>query len=226
VLDAMLNLSMLQGDLSAVPALLLEAQRVDKPTAELRNTLASTRTLLLRRERLSKELPAPAGQETAWTRALDAFACAEQGCLSGQPQAQVEALLAKALTKSVELGPALGLRARLLLERGKLTAALAEAERAVRLCPNNAHGFLVRGRVRLERGTPGALEDLTKAAELSAKTDSGILQALADALFQAGRVTQAIAAQRAALKLKPQDQEMIEQLGRFEKAGTPGGAQN
>jgi Flp pilus assembly protein TadD len=72
--------------------------------------------------------------------------------------------------------------------------------------------------VRLERGDKEALADLAKAAELSARKDADILHALADALFRAGRVEQALVAQRAAVQLKPKDAEMAEQLAAFEKA--------
>jgi tetratricopeptide (TPR) repeat protein len=226
VLDALLSLSVLQGSLSGVPTLLQEAERVDRPPAPLRQTLAGIRTLLQGRQRLGKDLPAPRGKEKEWALALDACACAEHAFSAGQPPARVEQLLARALSGNLELGPALGLRARLALERGKLTAALADAERAVRAAPACPQAYLVRGRVRWERGTPGALEDLAKAAELSGRSDPAILQALAEALFQAGRAAEAIATQRDALKLKPRDQEMIDQLGRFEKAAAPGGVRN
>ena len=68
-----------------------------------------------------------------------------------------------ALPDGVALGPAYGLRGLLALEHGRLTKALADAEKAVALSPADAMGYLVRGRVRLERAADGALEDLAKA---------------------------------------------------------------
>ena len=65
--------------------------------------------------------------------------------------------LAAALPDGVTLGPAYGLRGLLELEQGRLTIALADADKAVSLSPAEALGYLVRGRVRLERGTDGAL---------------------------------------------------------------------
>ncbi len=72
--------------------------------------------------------------------------------------------------------------------------------------------------MRLERGDKEALADLAKAAELSARKDADVLHALADALFRAGRLKEALIAQRAAVQLKPKDAEMVEQLAAIEKA--------
>jgi tetratricopeptide (TPR) repeat protein len=129
----------------------------------------------------------------------------------------VEGLLNNALGKGLDLGPALGLRGRLALEKGKLNRALADGERAVALSPGQAVGYYVRGRVRLERGTNGALDDLAKAVELSGRRDADMLHAWADALYRAGRVPEAVKAQREAVQLKPKDKEMAEQLANFEK---------
>jgi Flp pilus assembly protein TadD len=51
---------------------------------------------------------------------------------------------------------------------------------------------------------------------LSDRKDADILHALGEALFHAGRVKDALIAQRAAVKLKPKDAEMVEQLAAFE----------
>jgi len=125
--------------------------------------------------------------------------------------------LAPAFADGVDLGPALGLRGRLALEQGKLSRALADAERALTLSPRDAAGRYVRGRVRLERRQEGALSDLEKAAELSQRKDAEVLHYLADALFQAGRREDAIKAQRVAVQLRPRDKDMAEQLAVFEK---------
>jgi Flp pilus assembly protein TadD len=75
--------------------------------------------------------------------------------------------------------------------------------------------------VRLERGVEGGLADLTKAAELTGKKDADVLHALADALHRGGRLQDALTAQRIAVKLRPKNLEMAEQLAVFEKeAGT------
>jgi tetratricopeptide (TPR) repeat protein len=130
----------------------------------------------------------------------------------------VEALLAAAFADGLAIGPAHALRGRLALDRGKLARALPDAERAVALSPRDAGGYLVRGRVRLERGAAGALADLEKATQLSGRQDADALAALADALSRAGRLAEAVAAQRAAVKLRPRDKELAEQLAALEKA--------
>ncbi len=194
-----------------------KADRLPRPPAALRKRCARGRALLARRAALGKVSKGPGP-------ALDALACAEAAHTEGQPPAKVEALLAKAFGPGLSIGPAHALRGRLALDKGKLAAALASGEEAVRLSPNDAGGYYVRGRVRLERGAPGALDDLRKAADLSEKKDADALHALADGLFRAGKVDEALAAQRAAVKLKPADKEMAEQLSALEKAARSKGA--
>jgi tetratricopeptide (TPR) repeat protein len=221
VLEALLDLALATGNLADVPALLAEAEKVDGPTADLRRRTEQARRVLERRAQLGKDLPVPSGKEKEWRAALDAVACAE-----GAPPARVEALVSQALGQGVEPGPALALRGRLALEHGRLGAALADAERAVASSPRCPAGYFVRGRVRLERNQPGALADLTKAADLSERGNAEILHTLAEALFREGRTREALAAQRDAVKLRPRDPEMVNQLGRFEKAAGNGGARN
>jgi hypothetical protein len=96
----------------------------------------------------------------------------------------VERLLKASLAGGADFGPAYGLRALRSLECGRLSQALAGAEKAVNLSPKEARGWLVRGRVRLERAAPGALADLEKAAKLSAGRDADVLRWLAVALAQ------------------------------------------
>jgi tetratricopeptide (TPR) repeat protein len=110
------------------------------------------------------------------------------------------------------------LRGLLALEQGLLRKAISEAERAVVLDPQCAVGYYVRGRVRLERGTNGALADLEKAVVLGERKDAVALNWLAAALFQAGRRTEAVAAQREAVKLKPGDEQLADQLREWETA--------
>jgi tetratricopeptide (TPR) repeat protein len=225
-LEALLAVSLLRGDLSSVPALMREADRVEKPTADLRRTAERASALLRRRLRFGQEVAAPKGKEKEWAAALDAVICGEEARNMAAPPQQIKDLLERALASGLEVGPAFALRGRLALDRGKLQAALADAERAVRLTPTCAGGYYVRGLVRLERRMIGAVEDLEKAAILSGRADPEVLHALADALFQAGRVPEALATQKEAVKLKPKDKEMVEQLGRFEKAGGHGGVRN
>src|SRR5262249_25158429 len=144
--------------------------------------------------------------------AVDACVCAEQAFAEGRPAAEVEALLAKAFVGDVELGPAFGLRALLAVEKGRLTKALTDAEKAVALCPNEGRGYYVRGRVRLERGKEGALADLEKAARLTKRKDGRVLHWLAAAQAEMGQAQEALATQREAAKLAPNDAEVAEQL--------------
>ena len=84
------------------------------------------------------------------------------------------------------------------------------------LCMHAHVGFLARGRVRYERGGAGALADLEKAAELSRGQDAAVLHALAAALAQAGRKTDALVAQREAVRLAPNKSEFRQQLQELE----------
>ena len=68
--------------------------------------------------------------------------CAEQAQADGRPAKEVEALLSAALADGVEVGPGFALRGLLALERGRLSQALADAERATALSPNECAGPL------------------------------------------------------------------------------------
>jgi len=164
----------------------------------------------------------PADQIETLTDALDHYVCADRAYAQGERWSRVETLLAGAFTDDVELGGAHALRGLLALERGRLTKALSDAEGALMLSPKEARGYYVRGRVRLERGAAGALDDLAKAAELGQRKEAAVLHWQATALFRAGRHDEALAVQREALKLKPHDQELVEQLGEFEKTANTG----
>jgi tetratricopeptide (TPR) repeat protein len=150
--------------------------------------------------------------------AVDAFLAAEVCREGGGPRERVEALLGGAFGTGVDFGPAYGLRGLLSLEQGRLGKALADADRATVLSPREARGYYVRGRVRLERLDREALADLTRAAELSGRKDGVILHWLAAAQFQAGQRDRALATQREAVKLRPQDPELTEQLREYERA--------
>ena len=93
-----------------------------------------------------------------------------------------------------------------------------DAEKAITKGPDDVRAYLVRGRVRLERGTAGSLADLQKAADLSQRKDGTVLHWLAAALFQSGKKSEALKVQREAAKCKPEDGEIQDQLREFEKA--------
>jgi tetratricopeptide (TPR) repeat protein len=223
VFEGMIRSLLELGRLAEVSPWLEKADKLAKSTPELKRTAERARRVLARRADFARNLPAPAGKEKEWGLALDRIACAELARAEGRPAAQVEALLQPAFASGLEPGPAFALRGRLALERGKLSAALADAEEAIRRSPRQAAGYYVRGRVRLERNDIGALADLEKAAQVSGRQDADVLHALAEALFRAGRVEQALAAQREAVKLRPRDRELTEQLAAFEKASRRGG---
>jgi tetratricopeptide (TPR) repeat protein/transglutaminase-like putative cysteine protease len=193
---------------------------------ELRQLRALVQKLVDRRQALLAAARLPLHKGEAWPRAADAFVCAEQGYGEGRSTAEVEKLLAHAFEGEAELGPALALRALLALEKGRLTRALADADRATTLSPGEARGYYVRGRVRLERGDREGLADLTRAAELSGRKDAAILHWLATGLFQAGDAVEALAVQREAVRLRPQDAELAEQLREFERAQTRSSQEN
>jgi tetratricopeptide (TPR) repeat protein len=206
------------GNLREVELALEKAGRLDKPPAGLKRACAKARAVLRRRAELARVVSVPPGKGKDYAPALDATACAEAVYAAGGPPAKVERLLNAALADGLAVGPALALRGRLALERGRLSKALADAEKAVELSPRDAGGYYVRGRVRLERAAPGALADLEKAAELCGRKDADVLHALAEGLARAGRVEDALAAEREAVKLKPGDREMAEQLRALEGA--------
>jgi tetratricopeptide (TPR) repeat protein len=221
VLSGMIRAAIHLGKFRDLETCLEKAGRIDKPSEGLRRAMDRARALLKRRADLVGLVTVPAGKEAEYAPALDALVCAEEAYRAHQPTAQIDALLEKA-TK-LPVGPALALRGRLALERGKLTPALADATRAIELSPRDPLGFLVRGRVRLERKAPGALADLEKAAELCGRKDADVLQALAEALAYEKRFDDAIAAQKAALALRPKDRELAQGLVALEKAKEKGG---
>jgi tetratricopeptide (TPR) repeat protein/transglutaminase-like putative cysteine protease len=159
----------------------------------------------------------PADKMAAWQTAAEAFVGAEFLYNEQQPAAQIQTLLTGAFRDRVELGPAFALRGLLALEKGRVSRALADAERAVALSPQEARGYYVRGRARLERGDKEALADLTRAASLSQRKDAAMLHWLAASQFRAGQKKEALATQREAVEHKPDDAELKEQLDEFEK---------
>jgi len=141
----------------------------------------------------------------------DAVASAEYAWRAGL------ASRAEELVKDAATAPALALRARLLLERGRLRDALRDAEAALKASPDEPLALLVRGRVGLERDTPGHLADLEKAVKQTGRADADALSALAEALAAAGRRPDAVKAAKEALALRPKDAALAALLSRLEK---------
>jgi tetratricopeptide (TPR) repeat protein len=106
----------------------------------------------------------------------------------------------------------------LALEKGRLSKAGEDAERAIHLTSQEPRGYYVRGRVRLEREQKGALDDLTRAAQLSRRRDAAILHWLAAAQFHAGKTEEAVATEQEAIKLNGHDPEFQQQLHEFQKS--------
>jgi tetratricopeptide (TPR) repeat protein len=222
VLAGLIRATIGLGKLADLDTPIDRASRLDKVPEALKAQCDRARVLLKRRAELGKLVTVPDGKESPYNAALDGLACAEEAYRLGQPASRIERLLAPSFRPGMTVGPALGLRARLELERGKLAKALKDAERAIELSPREANGWCVRGRVRQERGTAGALADLEKAAELSGRHDAAILHALSEALAAAGRTDEALKAAREAVKLRPKDAELAEHLAALEKAAKKG----
>jgi tetratricopeptide (TPR) repeat protein len=215
VAEGLLRATMLMGNLGDVQKRLDNAERVRVPGEALKKTAERARALIRRRDELAKQLGTRPGDEL---KALGYAVCAEQALADGRSRGVVGALLGLSFADGVEVGPALALRGRLALDQGKLSKALADAERAVAVSPTYPVGYFVRGRVRLEREAEGGLADLEKAAALGDRQDALVLHTLADALFRLGRAQEALKTQREAAKLKPADRDIAEQLQEFEKA--------
>jgi tetratricopeptide (TPR) repeat protein len=212
LLDALIAL----GHLDDAERQARRVRQVEEPTDEL-NRLAERVACLAERGRdLRAAVGAAAGAPEVTNRAVGAFVCAESLHAGARLPERVTALLEASLADGVRLGPAFGLRAVLHLDRGRLAKALADAERAIEVGPDDARAYYARGRVRLERGAAGALDDLERAATLSQRRDGVILHHLAAALHQAGRRGDAVRTQRDALGLRPGDAEVREQLTVFE----------
>jgi tetratricopeptide (TPR) repeat protein len=200
-----------------------EAQRVAEKIAGLEPISLSLRqaevTLLrvrLRRALLVKDFAVKPVKAEARNRALDAFVCAELALEENRPAIVVAGLLDKVFQEKIDLGPAYALRGLIAIDKGRLRTALADAEKAIALGPKEPLGFLVRGRVRLERGESSAMADLEQAAALSQRKNATILHWLAAAQQQAGQHADALASQRQAVILRPRDPELLRQLKQFE----------
>jgi tetratricopeptide (TPR) repeat protein/transglutaminase-like putative cysteine protease len=218
VLAGLIRAHLALGDLSEAALRAGQADKVKEPSAELRRLCRRVAGLVERRQAVLKGAEVPAGSRDAWQKAADHTVCAEDARRAGRPGDQVETLLRGAFEGQAELGPAYALRGEVALDRGRLLRALADAERAVRLAPQEPGGYYVRGRVRLERGSDEALSDLEKAATLSGRKDAAVLHWYAAALAQAGRAQEALTVQREAVRCDPDNPDLREQLRDLEKS--------
>ena len=89
------------------------------------------RRLLQRRQRWPRQQPAPAGKEREWAGALDRVVCCGGRARRRVAPDAATALIEPIFAKGLESGPAFALRGRAAFGKGRLTAALADAERAV-----------------------------------------------------------------------------------------------
>jgi tetratricopeptide (TPR) repeat protein len=222
VREALIRSYLALGQLRAALERAEQADKLGTATAGLRQAVSLTKSLEQRRRDVITAAKIPAGKDDVCNEAAGRLVCAEYACREGRPTTEIERLLEPALAGGVGLGPAYGLRGLLALEHGRLTRALIDAERAVALSPQEAPGYLVRGRVRLERGTDGAVADLTKAVDLSGHRDAMALHWLAAAQVRAGKRAEALVAQREAVRLRPGDRELTEQLKELEGTGKGG----
>jgi tetratricopeptide (TPR) repeat protein len=189
-----------------------------EPTPESRKVVAWVKSLGTRRTALNPAVtPASADTDTQPT-AVERAVCADALHSRGLWPERVDRLLDEAISGKTPVGSALGLRALIRIQRGQLTAALRDAELAISLSPNDARGYHARGRVRCERAQDGGIQDLERAAQISEHGDAKILSDLASAYFTAGKKMEALAAQREAARLKPDDAEIRDQLREFEAA--------
>ncbi len=211
VLVARIRARLMLGDLAAATDDAQAAKTVEEPTPELKTLAKQVQSLVQRRDKIIT-----AGDSDRLRPAADKFVCAEHFYTAGQLPERVTALLAESLGGDVPLGPAYGLRAVLAADHGQLTKALRDAEKAMRLAPADFRGFLAHGRVLFERGNGNALADAQKAVELSNHKSAAALNVYGAALAQAGKRDAAIAAQREAVKLKPEVPEYREQLAEIE----------
>lgn len=192
--------------LASVPPSLQEWEK------ELRSLAKQHKHLLL----LRADPATPPSAELA--RAANVYLCADVAHRKGQPRGLVKSLLSKAFQDKIELAPALALRGLVHLEQGQVRKAAEDVDRAFLLAAADARAYYVRGRVRLEKAEAGAVDDLTRAAALTAEQDAAVLHWLASALQHACRIDDALVAQRKAVALRPSDAEMVEQLAALEKA--------
>ena len=174
------------------------AKTVEEPTPDL---AAITRIVIHVVQRRDEILKTPSGGDDLRS-AADRVACAEHYYSVGQNPERVSTLLKEALAAAPSFGPALGLRAILAVDHGRLIEALPDAEKAIQAAPHSFRGYLARGRIKYERTDAAAIGDLRKAVDLSRHMDASALNALAAALTQAGMSGEAAAVRGEAIKLR------------------------
>jgi tetratricopeptide (TPR) repeat protein len=221
VLDGLIRSHLVLGDLDEAEADAKQLDKVSEPPAELQQRCGRVRELAERRTAVLPLVRGPADKKDAQRQAATALVCAEWAQREGMSAEVVTELLKEAFVEGVEVGPAFALRGLLALEKGRLTKALTDAEKAVTLAPSEPRGYYVRGRVRLERGIKEALADLEKAVELTKRKDANALYWQAVALAQAGRAQEALPLAREAVQQSPQDPDFVEQVRELEKGSGP-----
>lgn len=215
VLAALLHSHLALGRLGQAVALVGTAEKFRAGHATLPKLLTTVAALERRKAALLTGVEKPASWRETFPPAVDRLVCAEHALAEGLPLERVEQILGP--PDDVPLGGLHALRGQLALEKGRLSRALEEAERAIRLSPAEWRGYYIRGRVRLERGDHLALPDLLRAVELSERREPTVLHWLAQAQFQAGRFSEALTTQARAVQLQPGNRELLEQLRRFEE---------
>jgi tetratricopeptide (TPR) repeat protein len=214
VVAGLLQATIALGKPRELDALIERGERLDS-TGPLGQLVERARAIVRRRAMLAKTVPIPAGKEEETANALDALVCAEGLAQNPQTRSQVDTLLDQVRRSGIELGPVHALKARLSLQSGKLREALREANEAIRQAAEDPAGYHMRGRILLEQNA-SAIDDLEKAARLSAQQDVEILVTLAEALFEQGKVDRAIPVMRSAVKLLPKDEELKVKLRKME----------
>ena len=147
VLEGQVRCQLALGRLTRAMKLAEQADKVAGPAPGLLRVCAQALRLAQRRKVVTQGLRVPPDKADAWDAAIDRFVCAEQVYAEGRQADQVAALLDGVFADRVEIGAAYALRGLLLLDRGRLSAALADAERAVALAPKEPRGYYIRGRV-------------------------------------------------------------------------------
>jgi tetratricopeptide (TPR) repeat protein len=220
VLEGLIRAYLLLGDVRKAQRHYDIAQALDedKDTPELRRVMGQFDNLLSRRERLWKAMGLPEGKKDLALASINRFLCMEVADQDPSTREQATRLMADSFKEGLPFGPTFALRGLFNLDKGNLKAAFVDAQKALEVGPVDARAYYVRGRVRLEKGEAGAISDLERAATLSNREDGTILHWLGGALFELGRLEDAITVQRRAVALRPHDSVAAEQLSRFEKA--------
>jgi tetratricopeptide (TPR) repeat protein len=212
------------GDLDAAQRRAETIRKVAGPDEKLLAQEKDVAGLVAQRDKLLEQWNVPKGQRAVARRVVNHYLSAERGMAEGWPREQIERLVEGAASEKMDYAPVLALRGWLLLEKGQLRKAVADADAAIKLQRTDARAFLVRGRARLEQGkVDAALSDLSKATGLSKSGDAVTLHWLAAAFWESGRTKEALETQRLALLLRPNDAELQEQLQRMEQLQSKAG---